>query len=118
MGNCSVVIKKAAPGVAAAGLAKVIDISMSASYATGGDTLTPAQCGLKNIDAVILAGASPTSGVVLAPVQPTSFGGNVLMKAYQDVTPAATAPLPEVAAATNLSTHTVRALVIGDNPHV
>src|SRR5437899_13086860 len=38
MGNCTVVIKKKSP-LAPAGRAVVVDITLSSSYATGGDTV-------------------------------------------------------------------------------
>ena len=113
MGTCTVSIKKRT-GLAPTGKCVIADITLSSSYATGGDTIDPKTLELTSIDAVILSGASPTSGVVLA----FAPGATNKLKAYQDVTPAATAPLPEVAAATNLSTHVVRAVIYGDLPNI
>ena len=116
MGTCTVAIKKRT-GLSPTGQTVVADITLSASYATGGDTLTLASLGMKAVSAVVLTGSSPTSGVALAVVHGAAETTAPLIKAYQDVTPAATAPLPEVANATNLSTHTVRAVVYGDLPN-
>lgn len=109
MGTCTVAIKRRT-GLAPTGTVRTVDITLSASYATGGDTLTPASLEMTTIDAVVLTGSSPTSGLALAVVH----GATTKIKAYQDNAVAAAAPLGEVAAATNLSTHTVRAVVYGD----
>ncbi len=113
MGTCAVSIKKRS-GLGPTGQVRIVDISLSASYATGGDTLTPGSCDLTTIDAVVLTGASPTSGVVLA----VAHGATTKIKAHQDNAVAGASPLGEVAAASNQSTHTVRAVVYGDLTHI
>lgn len=117
MGNCTVAIKRRT-GISTTGQTVIADVTMSASYATGGDTLLISDLGMKSVSAVILSGASPTSGVALSVVHGAAETTNPKIKAYQDVTPAATAPFAEVAAATNLSTHVVRAVVFGDLSNV
>ena len=117
MGTCTVAFKKRT-GLSPTGRCVIADITLSSSYATGGDTITNASLGMSGVDAIIISGASETSGVVFAIDHPAVSSTDCKIKAYQDVTPAATAPLPEVAAATNLSTHVIRALVFGDLPNI
>lgn len=113
MGTATVAIRKRT-GLSPTGTTVIADITLSASYATGGDTVTPASLGLVAIDAIILSGNSPTSGLVFG----VSHGTPTRIKAYQDNATAAAAPLGEVAAATNLTSHTVRAIVYGDLPNI
>lgn len=117
MGNCTVTIKRRT-GLTPTGQTVIADIALSTSYATGGDTLVISDLGMRSVSAVLLSGSSPTSGVALSVVHAAADTTAPKIKAYQDVTPAATAPLPEVAAATNLSTHVVRAVVFGDLANV
>ena len=117
MGNCTVALVKKT-GLSPTGTCKIVDITLSTSYATGGDTVTLASLGMSGVDALVLTGTSPVSGIALAVVHGAVPSTAPKIKAYQDVTPAATAPLPEVANATNLSTTVVRGIVYGDLPNI
>lgn len=88
-------------------------ITMSASYATGGDTLTAATCGLGAIRKVIICGAglvgSPaTTAYLVTAVQAKPI---TLIQAFQAA--AASNPFTEVTATTNLSTVTFSVVVFG-----
>lgn len=104
MGAVSVSIKKRT-GILPTGTARIADITMSSSYATGGDTFTASQFELRSIDAILIVGAG---GRLL---EPDIANSKIL--AYEDGATVSGA-LDQVPAATNLSTVVARALIIGD----
>jgi hypothetical protein len=112
MGNCTASIKR----VFSEGPLKAViaDVSLSSSYATGGDTLPLSALGMNTVEAVNLCGGQ--GGRLLEVVHGATDVTAPKIKAYRDVTPAATAPLPEETAATNLTTTTVRVIAYGDGP--
>ena len=112
MGNCTATIKKAAPGVAPAGQAKIVDIALSGSYATGGDTLLASSLGFKNVDAISLCGAALSPAGHAVEVIYGAPGVDPKLR-IRDV-----ATGSEISAATNLSAQSIRAIAYGDNPHV
>lgn len=122
MGNCSVSIKRRT-GLAPAGKCVIADITLSASYADAGDTLRLVDLGLTTVDAVILSGGggvpagggADTTGRVLIVAMGANPTSDPKIAAYQQG--AGAGGLTEVAATTNLSTITVRAIVYGDNFH-
>lgn len=90
-----------------------VTITMSASYATGGDTITAASVGLGAIRKIIVCGAglvgSPaTTAYLISPVQANPI---VLIQAFQAA--AASNPFTEVTSTTNLNTVTFSAIVFG-----
>lgn len=93
---------------------RIVDITMDSSYATGGETLSAGDVGLKNV--VYADVKQKTVGTTIRQFQYDIANGKIL--AFQDKDPAsaggADAPFPEVANATNLSTITVRGLFIGN----
>lgn len=65
MGNCTVTVKKKSP-VSPSGKTVIVDIALSSSYATGGDTVTLASLGLKRLSALMLqTGVSSPGGHAL-----------------------------------------------------
>lgn len=89
---------------------RVVDVTFDSSYDTGGESFTPSNVGLHEIDAVIVTG--DTGGYVIEYDR-----ANQKLVAYQQTDPAAIGgadiPLTEVAAATDLSAVTVTAIAIG-----
>ncbi len=119
MGNCTVAIKKAAPGISGAGVTKVVDITMSASYATGGDTVLLASLGLDSVDALVLTGNA--AGLALEVVHGATPSTAPKIKVSRDNSNATylqNVAFAEPAAATNFSTVVVRAIAYGNNPHI
>ena len=82
---------------------RVVEITFDSSYATGGEALTAADCGMSSIVQLL---AHENSGRVFE-----YDYANSKLKAYQDA--GAAAALAEVPNATNLATVVTRALVIG-----
>src|SRR3990172_4669530 len=115
MGNCTVAIKKRT-GNAVSGKVIVADITMSTSYATGGDTVPLASLELSSIDVLMLSGNS--GGYTMEVVHGAAPTTAPKIKLYEDKVTAASPPLSEEANATNVSTIVVRAIAYGDNPHV
>jgi predicted aconitase len=64
MGNCTAVLKKGpTTGISPTGRAVIADVSLSTSYATGGDTVPLAALGLPDgVDALDLCAAVTTPG--------------------------------------------------------
>lgn len=112
MGNCTVTIKKAAPGLTPAGNCKIVDIALSASYATGGDTVTLASLGYKNVDAIDLCGGATTPGGHAVEVIHGAAGVAPKLRVRDAATGA------ELTNATDQSGQSIRAVAYGDNPHV
>lgn len=108
MGVCSVAIVKRA-GPSPFGQSAVVDITLSSSYATGGDTVNIKDLGIGNrCSALILSGS--VNGRVLEVAHGATEFTAPLIQAFQDNAVAAAAALGEVAAATNLTSITVRAI--------
>src|SRR6266496_2824490 len=69
MGAVTVAIKKRT-GYSPVGKIVIADVTFSGTYAAGGDTFTPSQFEMKQVDAIVDMGAavaSATTGYVLAP---------------------------------------------------
>lgn len=112
MGTATVAIKKRT-GITAVGQSTVVDITLSTSYATGGDTVTLASLGLPSVSAMVLT--SNAGGYNVQVVHGAVETTAPLLKVYQgDNTNAAAAPGIEVPNTTNLSTVVVRAIVYSD----
>lgn len=86
----------------------VADVAMSASYATGGDTLTIASLGLQTLEALIIPGTSSVLGHTLAPIHGATIKTDPLIFA-RDVGTGA-----QVSNTTDLSTMTFRVLAVGE----
>lgn len=136
MGACTVAIKKR--NTTGASRVRVVDVTLSASYAAGGDTLTAAQLELMTVDLLIAAPNSgltfeydhanqklkafyPTGSTVAAG---TTIGDPIIKAGAVAVTgTGATGPFQagrarEIDAVTNASTVTCRVMVWGDNPYI
>lgn len=122
MGNVAVAIRRRT-GLTPSGKCVIADLTLSSSYADGGDTVPLASLGLTTIDALVLSGASgvpsgggaDVTGRVLQVVHGATDTTAPKIAAY--VQGAGAGPLTETAATTNLSTITVRAIAYGDNYH-
>ena len=112
MGNCTITVKKGAPGITPAGQAKIVDIALSSSYATGGDTVPLASLGFKDCNALSLCGAALSPAGHAIEVIYGAAGVAPLLRIRDAATGA------EIANATNLSAQSIRAIAYGDNPHV
>lgn len=116
MGTCTVVIKKGpTPGLTPTGKAVIADITLSSSYADGGDTVTLKSLGLDwcdmldlGSDAAVPAGGADVTGRSLVVVYGATPGTDPKIAAY--VQGAGAGPLTETAAAVSLATVTVRAI--------
>lgn len=109
MGTCTVAIKRKT-GLTPTGSCVIADVTFSASYATGGDTLTRASLGLGRVSAVVVT--SDVVGRSLVVNHGANESTDPLVSAYQQG--AGAGPLTEVAAATNLSAVTFRVVAYGD----
>lgn len=95
--------------------AKVIDVTFDASYSTGGYTVTPAKLGWDTIHGAFALGAAQVSDGLTA--MPVSFvitpgGSSVRVIPYvNSSTNLAVSPQP--ASSTDVSTYSVRMVVIG-----
>ena len=111
MGTCTVTIRQTVPGVGPF-KAVICDIAPSASYATGGETITLASLGLKTIQAIDLT--SPYSGAALfhpaAIVYGTTPTSDAKMMLRDVVTGA------QVTSAFDASTAVIRAICYGEGP--
>lgn len=112
MGTVTVTPRKHS-GVLPTGTGKIVDIALSSSYATGGDTLTLASLGVTRLQALILAStATSPAGHAVEIIHGATEGTNPLLRVRDAATGA------EIANATNLSAQSVRALVVGDLANV
>ena len=84
----------------------IVDVGFDSSYPTGGESVTPEQCGLNVVNMVL---AEPGGGYNFQYVRSTSK----LKAFYANNDGAADGPLIEVADKTNLSTVTTRVFVLG-----
>lgn len=117
MGNCAVTIKKKT-GILPAGQGVVADVTLSSSYADGGDTVPLASLGMRRCDILMLAsdGGVPagagadTTGRSLVVVQGATPQTAPKIAAY--IQGAGAGGLTETAAGQNLSTITVRVLAL------
>lgn len=121
MGICTVSVKRRT-GLAPVGKCVIADVTLSNSYADGGDTVQLSDLGLTTIDALVLSGnaAVPAAGAdvtgrVLVVIHGAAATDNPKIAVYEQG--AAAGPLTEDAATTNNSTVTVRAIAYGDNYH-
>lgn len=90
-------------------------ITLSSSYATGGDTITPRQVGLgSSIQSVIISTNQASQATMYLLVYNSNNGTiQAFESAAVAATPAAAAPFAEVANGTNLSAVTFGAVVVG-----
>lgn len=117
MGTCTVAIRKRT-GIVPAGRAAVVDITLSSSYADGGDTVPISALGIGKrcdilmlqSDAAVPAGGADVTGRSLVVVNGATPSTDPKIAVY--VQGAAAGPLTERAAASNESTVTVRALAL------
>ncbi len=117
MGTCTVAIKKRT-GITPTGQTIVADITLSASYATGGDTVTLASLGLKSLSALVLTGNA--GAVALEVVHGANETADPKIKVSRDnanATYLSQVAFAEPAAAVNFSAVTVRAIAYGDLPN-
>lgn len=115
MGTATVSIKKRT-GITPTGQAVVADVTLSSSYATGGDTVPIASFGLKTLSALMLSGNA--GGYVCEAVHGATEIVDPKIKLYDDDATAADDPFTEEANATNVSTVVIRVIAYGDLPNV
>jgi len=113
MGNCTVTIKKR-QGLLPTGRNAIVDIALSTSYATGGDTVPLSAFavvagGIRNINALMLSSSATTPGGHQVEVIHSATDGGAPLLRVRDVASGA-----EISNATNLSAQSVRALVVAD----
>lgn len=89
---------------------RLVTVTFDSSYPTGGESFTPADVGLSQIDAVFV---SPDSNAAGGHTVQYDYTAETL-KVYVEEAVAAGGPLLEIAAASNLSTLVVRVFVIGN----
>lgn len=112
MGTCTVTPRRQT-GVLPTGSGKVVDIALSSSYATGGDTVTLASLGVTRLQALQLcSSATSAAGHAVEVIHGATEATAPLLR-VRDVATGA-----EISAATNLSAQTLRAIVYGDLPNV
>lgn len=108
MGNCTVTIKKRS-GLTPTGDAKIVDIALSSSYATGGDTVTLASLGIARINMLSLASSATTAtGHVVEVIHGAAETTAPKLRVRDSATGV------EITNTTDLSAQTVRALVVGE----
>ena len=110
MGTCTVTPRKHT-GITPTGTGKVVDIALSSSYATGGDTVTLASLGVTRLQALVLCGPTSPGGHAVEVIHGATEGTNPLLRA-RDV-----ATGTELTNASNQSGQSIRALVLGDLPN-
>lgn len=110
MGNCTAAIRKKS-GLVPAGNCQIVDINLSTSYATGGDTLPASLLGFKNLDAVSLSSSVTSPAGHPVEIIYGAFGVDPKLR-VRDVATGA-----EISAATNLSAQSLKAVVYGDLIH-
>ena len=116
MGTATVSVKKRNVGVGAS-KEVVADITLSGSYATGGDTVTIASLELDSIDALMLT--SNANGYNIQVVHGANNRTAPKLKVYQgDNANAGAAAGIEVPNATSLATVVVRVVASGENPNI
>jgi len=104
MGNCTGTIKKKSP-LTPAGKTVIVDIALSSSYATGGDTVPFSVLGVKRLSALVLqSGALSPAGHAVEVIN----GANEFTAPLLRIRDAATGS--EIANATNLSAQSIRAI--------
>ena len=109
MGTCAVAIKKRDVGIGDH-VEVTADVTLSSSYATGGDTLTLASLGLKTLRALILC-----SSVAPATTRPLAVVHGATEVTDPKIMAMVVATGIEETAATNLSTTIVRVVAKGDH---
>lgn len=111
MGTCTVTPRKRS-GILPTGTGQLVDIALSSSYATGGDTVTLASLGVTRLQGLILgSSASSPAGHAIEVLYGATEGDAPKLRVRDAATGA------EIANATNLSAQSLRALVLGDLPN-
>ena len=114
MGTCTITLRKKS-GLAPTGTAVLVDVALSNSYATGGDTLSAASLTavaalpVRKIEAVNLCSSATTPGGHSVEV---IYGATETTAPLLRVRDVATGV--EITATTNLSAQSVRAIVLCD----
>jgi hypothetical protein len=112
MGTCTAVIRKRHVGVGA-GVELIVDVNLSGSYATGGDTLTRASLGADSIQAIIpCSGGTTPGGHPLEYITPATETSNWLVRGRDAATGA------ELGNGSNQSAQSQRVIVKANYPYV
>ena len=111
MGTCTVTPRRHS-GILPTGTGKIVDIALSASYATGGDTVTLASLGVTRLQALSIAGATSPGGHAVEVIHGATEATAPLLRVRDAATGA------ELANASNNSAQSLRAIVFGDLPNV
>lgn len=115
MGTATVAIRKRT-GITPTGSAVVADITLSSSYATGGETVPLSALGLKSIGCLVLSGGA--AGYVCEAVHGASEATDPKIRLWEDKATAGATPFLEEGAGVNVTGVTVRAIAYGDLPNV
>lgn len=107
MGNCTVTLKKGT-GLTTTGTAKIVDIALSTSYATGGDTVTLASLGVTRLQLLLQGGITTPGGHAVEVIHGAADTTAPLLR-VRDVATGA-----QLTNATDNSAQSVRALIVGD----
>lgn len=109
----AVTVTKVATNITGRFRTRIVDVLMDSSYATGGETLTASDLGLKTVLTASIQ--QKTVGTTIRVFQYDLANSKIL--AFQQKDPAAAGgadiALPEVANTTDLSTITVRVTAVG-----
>jgi hypothetical protein len=111
MGNCTVTLKRRT-GLTTTGQGVIVDIALSTSYATGGDTVTLASLGMKSVAAIIANSQTTPAGHAVEIIHGAAETTAPLLR-VRDV-----ATGTQLTAATDNSAQSIRALVVGDLSNV
>lgn len=107
MGNCTVTIKKQS-GITPTGTTRLVDIALSSSYATGGDTVTLASLGVTRIEALLINGATTPGGHAIEVIHGATATTAPLVRVRDAATGA------QLTNATDNSAQSFRGLILGD----
>lgn len=111
MGTCTVTPRKLT-GILPTGIGRIVDIALSSSYATGGDTVTLASLGVVRLQALQLcSSATSTAGHAVEIIHGATEATAPLLRVRDAATGA------EIGNGTNLSAQSLRAVVYGDLPN-
>lgn len=107
MGNCTVTVKRRT-GITPTGNTAIVDIALSSSYATGGDTVTLASLGVTRIDGLIVNSETTPGGHAVEVIHGATATTAPLLR-VRDV-----ATGTQLTNATDNSAQSIRAVIYGD----
>lgn len=111
MGTCTVTVKKQG-GVSPTGTAKIVEIALSASYATGGDAVTLASLGVSRLHLLDLNSNTTPGGHSVEVIHGATETTAPLLRIRDTATGA------QLTNATDNSAQSVRGIAYGDFPNI